>query len=76
MFILLSTTATVYCAPLAYFMESHKWPATFEAAKASVGSQHLFFLMALSAVLYTVRCIMSALEAWQTLPTGVSLQVK
>lgn len=54
-FILLSTTAFVYCAPLAYFMESHKWPAALEAAKASVGSQHLYFLMALSAVLYTVR---------------------
>lgn len=53
-FILLSTTAFVYCAPLAYFMESHKWGATFEAAKASVGNQHLMYLMALSAVLYTV----------------------
>ena len=53
-FILLSTTAFVYCAPLAYFMESHKWSASLDAARASVGSQHLYFLMALSAVLYTV----------------------
>jgi hypothetical protein len=53
-FILLSSAAFVYCAPLAYFMESHKWNATFEAARASVGNQHLMFMMALSAVLYTV----------------------
>jgi hypothetical protein len=53
-FILLSTAAFVYCAPLAYVMESHKWSATIEAARASVGNQHLMFLMALSAVLYTV----------------------
>lgn len=53
-FILLSSTAFVYCAPLAYFMESHKWNATFEAARASVGNQHLMFMMALSAILYTV----------------------
>lgn len=60
-FILLSTVATVYCAPLAYFMESHKWSATLEAAKASVGSQHLYFLMALSALLYTAYNVFSYL---------------
>lgn len=56
-FILVSTTAFVYCAPLAYFMESHKWSATFEAARASVGNQRLMFLMGLSAILYTVMAL-------------------
>ncbi len=57
MLLVICQQAFIYCAPLAYVMERHKWGAALEAAKTSVGNKHLFTLMAASAVLYTVRVI-------------------
>jgi len=61
LFILISSAATVFCAPLAYYFEHTRWNAALEAAKASAGSQQLAWLMISSATLYTLYNVFSYL---------------
>lgn len=61
LFVLISSSAVFFCAPMALYFERQKWGMALDAAKASVGNQQVMWLMFTSALLYTLYNVFSYL---------------
>lgn len=61
LFVLISSGAFFFCAPMALYFERQKWAVALDAAKASVGNQQVMWLMFTSALLYTLYNVFSYL---------------